>query len=188
MLGYIVPTIGRETLAETLASIPDDCLSDVLVVCDDPLRAEWVIPLVEESGPKFHVCVNPDGPTGNPGHTILHRYAGCLNAAYICYLADDDVAMPGALEMANKIIESMPYPPAVVIANTLYGDRAIPGDEEPRYGILDATSIVIRKDILLSHPWPDTPAGTPADWAYHQQLRKSGVPMHRSKAVIARKL
>jgi glycosyltransferase involved in cell wall biosynthesis len=103
-LSIIVPTIGRQTLSETLKSIlkqvsPDD---EVLVIADGEQ------PDAERIAKPFggRVTYLEYGPTRDFGHSQRNYAMGIAKNGYLAFMDDDDVYVDGALGTIKEAIEA----------------------------------------------------------------------------------
>jgi glycosyltransferase involved in cell wall biosynthesis len=110
-LAVIVPTIGRPSLAGTLASLEGLASEDkVIVIADGP---------VPEAQDIFADAGLPGGFVALPWRTNDHggtpRQVGmeCCPCDYLWFLDDDDRAAPDALEAIHREIDQGPICPRV---------------------------------------------------------------------------
>lgn len=110
-LAVIVPTIGRLSLAGTLASLEGLRSQDkVIVVADGP--CPWAQDMFDASGlPGGFVPL----PWRSHDHGATPRHVGmeCCPCDYCWFLDDDDRAAPGALEAIHREIAQGPQCPYV---------------------------------------------------------------------------
>ncbi len=95
MISFIVPTVGRPSLAKTLASI--ECLpGDEIIVIGNPGRVDHAFAHV--------VRCSPGGDWGHAERNFAMPLARCR---YIAHIDDDDVYAPGTRAlMADAIIKT----------------------------------------------------------------------------------
>ena len=86
-ISFIIPTVGRESVKETLASIETRPGDEVLAIRHDP-------------------------PSGNWGNTERQEGTDKAKCDYLAYIDDDDVYVPGHRAIMDKAIRENPneYP------------------------------------------------------------------------------
>lgn len=111
-LSVMIPTIGRPTLARTLASIRSQQFvvgDEVLLLADgiqDTTRELW-----EQF--KFHgrYLEHAAGPSNDWGHTPRNLFMPEARGTHIVCLDDDDVMTPGALVVIRAALAEAPDRP-----------------------------------------------------------------------------
>lgn len=102
MISFIVPTIGRESLRKTLASIETWPGDEILVV-----GSGW-----HEAGderPRYVLCT----PGGDWGHTERNFVTPMARGRYLAHIDDDDVYMPGTRRLMADAIAKTPDRPVL---------------------------------------------------------------------------
>ncbi len=101
MISFIVPTVGRPSLAKTLASI--ECLpGDEILVVGNPGRIDH---------PFARVVSCPPG--GDWGHTERNFATPLARCRYIAHIDDDDVYAPGTRAIMADAIRTTPGRPII---------------------------------------------------------------------------
>lgn len=106
-ISFIVPTIGRSSLARTLHSIrtqqdPDD---EILVVGDGPAIQR----VAEAHGGRFIAC-----PRGQDwGATERQAGIRAATRAYLAFMDDDDIYLAGARAAMAQSIAAAPHRPTL---------------------------------------------------------------------------
>lgn len=101
MISFIVPTIGRESLARTLASIETWPGDEILVV------GSWN--MVGDERPRYVV----HAPGGDWGHTERNFVTPMARGRYLAHIDDDDVYMPGTRRLMAQAIRETPDRPVL---------------------------------------------------------------------------
>lgn len=129
MISFIVPTIGRRSLIDTLASIELETCDEILVVGDQSLA-----PVLTDPRIRFIPCP----PGGDWGHTERNYATPMARGQYIAHIDDDDVYAPGARELMSDAIATadgrpilfrMRYPNGIILwqdANIRCGNVGTP--------------------------------------------------------------
>jgi glycosyltransferase involved in cell wall biosynthesis len=89
----IIPTMGRETLLDALASCSE--ADEVIVVVDDARAGEW-----QPLGDNVRVLHVPECNRG--GHSSRNHAMPHATGTHLCFLDDDDIYLPGAIEAMRK--------------------------------------------------------------------------------------
>jgi hypothetical protein len=98
MISFIVPTIGRPSLANTLASIECWPGDEILVVGGPPVSDARV----------RHI---PCAPGGDWGHSERNFVAPYIRGQYVAHIDDDDCYAPGTRAlMADAIYQTPGHP------------------------------------------------------------------------------
>lgn len=98
---FIVPTIGRPSLMETLRSIEMYPGDEILVVG----HTEWI----GDVRPRYIPC----DPGGDWGHAERNFATPMAQGRYIAHIDDDDVYAPGARAAMQDAIEQTPDVPVI---------------------------------------------------------------------------
>jgi glycosyltransferase involved in cell wall biosynthesis len=111
LLSIIVPTIGRPSLADALASIAAQSLgSDGEVIC----VADGIYPqlarLWGEAGLRGRYLETP-GRSGDFGGTPRNLAMPLAQGDWLLFLDDDDIYLPGALEVIRSVLAAGPRRP-----------------------------------------------------------------------------
>ena len=111
-LTVVIPTIGRRTLARTLASIRSQALlagDEVLLVCDGDFpdsRRVW-----SESGLAGRMLWIDGGPSRDWGMTARTRGIEQAVGEWLLFMDDDDVYLPGAFAAIRQALFLAPRRP-----------------------------------------------------------------------------
>lgn len=95
-LSYIIPTIGRTTLARAVDGILDELqpCDQLFVVGDGPLPQARETMAARQRQNVFYL---EHGPTHNWGTEQIDYATRLARGDYLCYLGDDDEIEPGAM-------------------------------------------------------------------------------------------
>lgn len=114
-LTVIIPTVGRESLLNTLASIRRQEIGSgdmILLVVDGPQYEETTRKLVDLSTIRDRIKVDlmvlGDGPHNNYGHTARNRAMQGVTGDYLLFIDDDDEYLPNALRTVRAAIREKP--------------------------------------------------------------------------------
>ncbi len=129
-LSYIIPTIGRTTLAKAVDGILEQLtpLDELFVVADGPSDVARVIMAARWSWRVFYLEIPH---VGDWGGTPIDYASQLARGQYLCYLGDDDEIEPGAIEAIARTVsktEMMPhifamrYYDKVMSHSTAYGE------------------------------------------------------------------
>lgn len=116
-LSVIIPTIGRPTLAEALASLVPAGLSaddEVIVVCDGLELLDQVGQVVQEARLPASARVLAIPRAGDHGHTPRNEAMEEARGDRIVSLDDDDLAEPGAYDRVRQLAAQHPDRPLVL--------------------------------------------------------------------------
>lgn len=117
MLTVIIPTIGRPTLAEALASLAPAGLradDEVIVVADGLDLMESVCALVDSVPLPARPRVIAIERAGDYGHTPRNEALEEARGDRIVSLDDDDLAEPGSYDRVRALAEAYPDRPLVL--------------------------------------------------------------------------
>ena len=139
VISFIVPTIGRPSLARTLASIELHAGDEILVIgpaaADDP-RATFL----------------PCAPAGDWGSTERMIGMAAATQPYLAFMDDDDVYAPGARFAMARAIARTPNRP--VLFRLQYPDgRQLWDDAALRVGNVSTQMILIPNDPKRLGTW-----------------------------------
>lgn len=135
-ISFIVPTIGKPTLAATLASIECWPGDEILLVGDPPDAFRFVV----GAGP--HVRFIPC-PRGNDwGHAERNFATPLARGKYLAHIDDDDVYAPGTRAVMQDAIERTPDRPIIFRMRFPCG-ITLWQDEEVRCGNLGTPCFLI---------------------------------------------
>jgi glycosyltransferase involved in cell wall biosynthesis len=106
-LTYLIPTIGRSTLARAVDSVrlqlaPTDQL---FVISDGPDQDARFL-MARRHGPNLFYLEIP--PAGDYGGSAIDYAMPLAAGDYLCYLGDDDVATPGAMAEIRGGVQGAP--------------------------------------------------------------------------------
>jgi len=118
MITFIVPTIGRLSLLDTLRSIETWPGDEILVV---GAGVDVVVPRVR------HI---PCAPGGDWGHTERNYATPFARGKYIAHIDDDDVYAPGTRALMEDAVTSTPFRPVLFRMRfpngiTLWNDKRV---------------------------------------------------------------
>jgi glycosyltransferase involved in cell wall biosynthesis len=175
-LSVVIPTIGRETLCATLASVslqlePGD---EVLVVGDGrPARAREIF--AEQRGRGWRY-LETDGPCNDAGGTQRDLAATVARGDHLCFMDDDDVFTPHALEAIRRGVSD--HPARVLVfrmdnyGTMLWRDRVV------SYGNVGTPMVVVPTDPTLLASW------TSGDYEFiRDTCERLGEPVWREDVV-----
>lgn len=115
-VSIIVPTIGRASLRNTLASILNQSYQNLEIIVTDDTPEGKAYPIVKEfNSEKIKYVKNEKykrGPSGNKNNGL-----DFITGDYFTFVDDDDVILPEAIETLIKVAEEKGY--SIVIANCL---------------------------------------------------------------------
>ena len=101
MITFIVATIGRSSLAETLASIETFPGDEILVI--------GAVNQPSTKRIRYVPCV----PGGDWGHTERNTAMPMARGSYIAHIDDDDVYAPGARQVMEEAMRTTPGRPVI---------------------------------------------------------------------------
>lgn len=105
MISFIVPTVGKLSLHNTLDSIETREGDEILVVCDI-FKVQ-----VGTTRPEVRVIHCPAG--GDWGHSERNFATPLCRGKYIAHIDDDDVYRRGTRTLMQEVIEQTPQRPAI---------------------------------------------------------------------------
>ncbi len=105
-ISFIVPTIGRASLEQTLASIETWPGDEILIVADTATNTHMQ-PFVTERGCRCIHCL----PGGDWGHTERNMGTPHARGQYIAHIDDDDTYAPGTRALMADAIQKTPGVP-----------------------------------------------------------------------------
>ena len=110
MISFIVPTLGRETLRRTLASIETRPGDEILLVCGETAR-----PAVEQiiGGLRLPTRFVPCEPGGDWGHTERNVSTPHARGRYLAHIDDDDYYAPRTRWFMEDAIKKTPDRPVI---------------------------------------------------------------------------
>ena len=175
----LIPTLGRPTLLMAVASATQEpAVEEILVVADGTVALETAIEMVPNS--PLITVVGVEGPHNDWGHYIRHTSVGLLKGPWVVFLDDDNVLYPGALTAG---LMDAAGSQALLFQVELGGDKIVP-QGEPVFGGMDGLGLVVRKEVLLEHPWPEGQYG--GDWKLYEELVAAGIQPKLVPRVIGR--
>lgn len=107
MISFIVPTIGRPSLLQTLASIETMPGDEILVVGSEAAL------LKAHVSSKKNIRFIPCPPGGDWGHTERNFATPHARCRYLAHIDDDDVYAPGARALMADAIAKTPARPVL---------------------------------------------------------------------------
>jgi hypothetical protein len=118
----VIPTIGRPSLARTLASI-DRRYADVLVVADAHEMEQRDSLKLQHLCEDFEVgCLYFDAGVHDTGSPQLHLGFLRAQGAWVLNVGDDDVYEPGAFEMMAEIIARQAEPTPLMFKTEMHAN------------------------------------------------------------------
>ncbi len=108
MISFIVPTLGRESLARTLASIETRPGDEILIVCAESIQIQ-VRKMTIGLPARFIPCE----PGGDWGHTERNVASPQARGRYIAHIDDDDTYAPRTRWFMADAIEKTPDRPVL---------------------------------------------------------------------------
>lgn len=140
-LAYLVPTIGRSTLARTVDGIRMQ-LSDgdqLFVIGDGPLDRARLCMQERQARNVFYL---EHGPTKNWGASQIDYASQLARADYLCYLGDDDEIETQAMTLMRSALRLHPDRPHIFAM--WHTDRILKGSSE--MGQVSGQQIVVPND------------------------------------------
>lgn len=103
MITFLIPTIGRPSLARTVASIETLPGDEILIICDESKHSTVHEIVGERAGLRVEHC-----PPGHDwGHAERNFGTPLARCRYVAHIDDDDVYVPGTrAHMADAIRET----------------------------------------------------------------------------------
>lgn len=101
MISFIVPTIGRPSLMETLRSIEMWPGDEIIVVGDTSWQGDV--------RPRYITCA----PGGDWGHKERNWVTPMATGRYLAHIDDDDVYAPGTRALMDDAIQNTPDRPVL---------------------------------------------------------------------------
>lgn len=183
-LAVIVPTVGRPTLRDTLASIGELEPGDQVIVAADgvQLSARAALNHYRQDGLYYLEIKGPPSSYGN-----LQRDAGmaAAKADWLLFMDDDDEYVPGALATVRHTVEQQPGRPHIFRARWGAGHHAsgvtLWKERELTAGNI-ATPMVVLPNRRYATSWLDSDAegirGWTSDFRFlSQAIGEAGEPV-----------
>jgi hypothetical protein len=189
-LSIIIPTLGRETLRDTILSVDAQMRDDdeVIVVCDkthgNPDAAARVLTDVLHDGARrrrFTLYTNDATPAQGIGGTQRALGIARARGTHLAFMDDDDVYAPGALDAMRRwacgvpVIFRMDHPALGVVwkeQRLVYGNVGMP------------MVVVPRDDGRLGNFRPYAEDGHGTDFAFVQGcVERMGAPVWREEVI-----
>ena len=106
-ISILIPTVGRESIRATFDSFgPDLTAEDAVLVGIDgykPEAVDWLKEAKKKYAGRWQYVINYSFPMGHTGHPMRNLLLGQVpEGDYIWTIDDDDVAMPGALDVLRQ--------------------------------------------------------------------------------------
>lgn len=118
---YIIPTLGRSTLARAVDGVLEQLTEvDQLFVIGDGQRDEARKVMFDRQ--RHNVYYLEHGPTGHYGSEQVDYASGLARGDYLCYLGDDDVIAPDAISTMRDILAKDVMRPHLFAMITPEGD------------------------------------------------------------------
>lgn len=143
-LTIVVPTIGRDSLQNTLDSIKSQIrqFDQVFVVADGTFPHSQ--DLVRKYGIQFGYFNIPDGPHNDWGARARNYGMSFAKKAYISFMDDDDEYLPGAFEAIKNAVHEFPGQPFMF--RMKHGDRTIWNSKEIKMNNVSSQMVVVPND------------------------------------------
>ncbi len=143
-LTIVVPTIGRDSLENTLDSIKSQMhqFDQVFVVADGKFPHSRK--LVSTYGVQFGYFDLPAGPHNDWGARARNYGLSMAKKAYVCFMDDDDEYLPGAFQAIRAAIHEFPGNPFMF--RMLHGGQIIWKNKEIEIGNVSSQMIVVPND------------------------------------------
>jgi len=163
LVSIIIPTIGRESLKNTLISVQNQTYKNIEIIVTDDTPDNKAYKIVKEfNSQKIKYVKNKKyrrGPSGNKNNGLDY-----VRGDYFIFVDDDDIIFPKAIETLVSIAEEKKY--RVVIANYIdlktgkytgisYGKNMECLYEDFLKGYLDGDYIVFVSSDLLEDRFND---------------------------------
>lgn len=105
MISFIIATLGRASLLQTLQSIETRPGDEIILVGHVPAN------ILEAADPRtrFIACQ----PGGDWGHTERNWVTPYARGRYLAHIDDDDTYAPGTRDLMQDVIENTPNRPAL---------------------------------------------------------------------------
>lgn len=176
-VSVVIPTIDRESLEETLASVEGDLDPDdqVVVVGDGPCPGARA--RVAARGSRFIYAETPR--TGRWGHAQRNLGMDLASGDYVWFLDDDDTAHPGALEAIRR--EAMLAPGRPMVFRMAYEERIIWERPVLLPGNVSTQMLVVPNVPSRTARWgpdPAHPTGRGGDYLFALRTARLWPPGH----------
>ncbi len=126
-ISFIIPTIGRESLNDTLASIGEWPGDEVLVIRHNP-------------------------PSNNWGNAERQEGTDKAKGDYLAYIDDDDVYVPGARKIMDSVIKENPGVP-ILFRIQFPSGRTLPRKKWIKNGNLSTQMILVPNNKEMLYEW-----------------------------------
>lgn len=167
-LTVIIPTIGRDSLPATLASLADLTETDQLILAADGLVPE-AFAYLHEALPKlrcktlFLALVPPDGCFGNVPRQTAMKLA---TSDYLLFQDDDDAYLPGGLNKIREVCTK--HKGSMVFFGMRRGDTVI-----PNFSMLKLGNVSSQNGAVPNEPknWGTWTRRYPGDYDFFKSCR-----------------
>lgn len=164
-LSFVIPTVGRASLYETLSTIHNNGLlpcDEVIVVGDGPRReAEWISLIYREKGLNIRYRELPK-QTGIYGGPARNLGISLASGTHLLFMDDDDVYCAGAIpKIRDRIMEQ----PDKILMFRIVGTAKRHGwdkmwaDPVLRVGNVSTQMFVVPRKLELIAEWPSMRCG-----------------------------
>ena len=164
-LSVITPTVGRDSLRDTLASIaPQLRIGDEHIVVGDGPQPEAAA-ICSEFVVKYH-----DGPRSGTWGTAQRDYGiSIARGDWLLFCDDDDVFAPGALDAVRRVVGDNPTTPHIFRMQRTRWDDVLWADPVVREGNVGTPMIVTPRydDMPL---WVDNMHAYTADHRFAKRI------------------
>jgi len=184
-----IPTIGRSSLVDAVASAVEFC--DEVFVFADGKRARVAVESYLSGAPPSVRMILPLGPTreeprGDWGHHARHKFSKKIEdgGARVIWLDDDNVLLPGPHWEKLRDDEAKDWD--VMVCNVEdQAFRVIPHKQKLVQDNLDGLCLVARGDVVAQTPFPDAKVRA-GDWLWYQDLKDAGHSFYHVPSTIGR--
>lgn len=149
-LSVVIPTLGRPSLADTLASCAD---ADEIIVVLDTSRGTTELPCPLPPNAKYHA--DHFGVTG--GHAGRVVGIGMATGTHLAFMDDDDIYMPGAIQVMRDAACDVP----VIFRMDHYSHGNLWRDPTIRFGNVSTQMYVVPNDPARLGTWTPHIPGIP---------------------------
>lgn len=155
-LTVIVPTIGRDTLAATVRSIPDEWRT--LVIADG--SEAFGKACMACAGTRARVVATPQ--TNDVGHTQRNTGMSIAQTEWLAFMDDDDTYVPDV----QKLVDPQQRRPHIYRMRYCHGGGELWQTEQVREGNVGTPMFVLPNDPAKLASWPSRRSG---DFAFIQE-------------------
>jgi glycosyltransferase involved in cell wall biosynthesis len=150
-LSVVIPTLGRETLRATLASVaPQLARGDEVIVVGDgrPAQARKLVAYRRSRRWRY---LETDGPCNDAGGTQRDLAASVARGDHLCFMDDDDVFTPDALAAIRRGVAE--HPERVLVFRMDNYGKVLWHDPVLSYGNVGTPMVVVPADPQRLASW-----------------------------------